>query len=57
VRLVSRNRKNFNHNYRRLIVGLKSLTAKDFILDGEIVALDGKRLTNCTLDEDAQLQL
>jgi ATP-dependent DNA ligase len=42
VRLVSRNRKSFNHDYRRLIDGLKSSTAKDFIIDGEIVALDAQ---------------
>jgi ATP-dependent DNA ligase len=40
VRLVSRNRKSFNLDYRRPIDGLKSLTAKDFIIDGEIVTLD-----------------
>src|ERR1700739_1494318 len=39
VNLLSRNRKLFNDNYRVLIDALKSLKA-DFIIDGEIAALD-----------------
>jgi bifunctional non-homologous end joining protein LigD len=40
VRLVSRNRTNFNNAYPHLIDALKSLSAKNAIIDGEIAALD-----------------
>jgi bifunctional non-homologous end joining protein LigD len=40
VRLLSRNRTNFNENYPELIGSLKLLRAKDFSIDGEIAALD-----------------
>lgn len=40
VRLLSRNRTLFNNNYPVLVEALKSLKAKNFILDGEIAALD-----------------
>jgi bifunctional non-homologous end joining protein LigD len=40
VRLVSRNRKSFNNDYPQVVDALKSLKAKNFIIDGEITALD-----------------
>jgi hypothetical protein len=43
VRLVSRNRKSFNHDYRRLI-----------IIDGEIVALDAQEGPPCSSSKDTQ---
>jgi ATP-dependent DNA ligase len=51
IRLLSRNRTLFNDNYPILIDALKSLKAKNFILDGEIAALDqtGKSSWVCGL--------
>jgi bifunctional non-homologous end joining protein LigD len=40
VQLVSRNRTSFNKAYPHLIDALKSLPAKNAIIDGEITALD-----------------
>jgi bifunctional non-homologous end joining protein LigD len=40
VRLISRNRTNFDIDYPQIIDSLKSLTAKQATLDGEITALD-----------------
>jgi bifunctional non-homologous end joining protein LigD len=40
VRLVSRNRTNFDNVYPQLIDALKSLNAKEATIDGEITALD-----------------
>jgi bifunctional non-homologous end joining protein LigD len=40
VRLISRNRTNFDNDYPQLIEALKSLTAKQATIDGEIAALD-----------------
>ena len=40
VRLVSRNRTNFDNDYPQLVDALKSLTAKEATIDGEIAALD-----------------
>ena len=40
VRLISRNRTNFDNDYPQLIDALKSLTAKQATIDGEIAALD-----------------
>ncbi|MBV8141160.1 MAG: ATP-dependent DNA ligase, partial [Verrucomicrobia bacterium] len=40
VRLISRNRTNFDNDYPLLIDALKSLTAKQARIDGEIAALD-----------------
>src|SRR5271165_4310375 len=40
VRLISRNRTNFDNDYHQLIDALKSLTAKQATIDGEIAALD-----------------
>jgi bifunctional non-homologous end joining protein LigD len=42
VRLVSRNRTSFNKDYPELIDALKSLTAKNVIIDREITALDSE---------------
>lgn len=42
VRLVSRNRKSFNNVYPQLVNTLKSLTAKEATIDGEITALDDR---------------
>ncbi|MBV8282454.1 MAG: hypothetical protein JO347_10395 [Candidatus Eremiobacteraeota bacterium] len=42
VRLISRNRTNFDNDYPLLIDALKSLTAKQATIDGEIAALDDK---------------
>jgi bifunctional non-homologous end joining protein LigD len=42
VRLISRNRTNFDNDYPQLIDALKSLTAKQATIDGEITALDDK---------------
>jgi bifunctional non-homologous end joining protein LigD len=49
ARLVSRNRKSFNNDYPQLIDALKSLTAKQANLDGEIAALDDKGRTSFQL--------
>ena len=38
--LVSRNRQSFNNDYPELVDALKSLTAKQAAIDGEITALD-----------------
>jgi bifunctional non-homologous end joining protein LigD len=40
VRLISRNRTNFDNDYPQLIDALKSLTAKQATIDGEIAALN-----------------
>ena len=40
MRLFSRNGTNFNDNYPQLVDALKSLRTKDFIIDGEVAALD-----------------
>jgi bifunctional non-homologous end joining protein LigD len=40
VRLVSRNRTNFNNDYPQLVDSLRSLTAIKVTIDGEITALD-----------------
>jgi bifunctional non-homologous end joining protein LigD len=40
VRLVSRNQKSFNDNYPQLVSAVKSLSAENAIIDGEIAALD-----------------
>ena len=40
ARLISRNRTNFDNDYPQLIEALKSLTAKQATIDGEIAALD-----------------
>jgi bifunctional non-homologous end joining protein LigD len=40
VRLLSRNRTLFNDNYPVLVDAIKSLKAKNVIIDGEIAALD-----------------
>jgi ATP dependent DNA ligase domain len=40
VQLVSRNRTSFNKAYPQLIEALKSLPAKNAVIDGEIAALD-----------------
>jgi bifunctional non-homologous end joining protein LigD len=42
VRLISRNRTNFDNDYPQLIEALKSLTAKQATIDGEIAALDDR---------------
>jgi bifunctional non-homologous end joining protein LigD len=42
VRLLSRNRTSFNKDYPQLVDALKSLTAKNVIIDGEITALDSE---------------
>jgi bifunctional non-homologous end joining protein LigD len=42
VRLVSRNRTNFNNDYPQLVDSLRSLRANEVIIDGEITALDEK---------------
>jgi bifunctional non-homologous end joining protein LigD len=40
VRLVSRNRTNFNKDYPQLVDSLRLLTADEVTIDGEITALD-----------------
>jgi len=40
VRLISRNQTDFGNDYPELIDSLKLLTAKNFVIDGEIAALD-----------------
>jgi bifunctional non-homologous end joining protein LigD len=40
VRLLSRNRTNFNNDYPRLIEALELLRAKNVVIDGEIAVLD-----------------
>jgi bifunctional non-homologous end joining protein LigD len=40
VRLISRNRTNFDNDYPQLIDAMKSLAAKSVTIDGEITALD-----------------
>jgi bifunctional non-homologous end joining protein LigD len=42
VRLVSRNNKDFGDDYPLLLDALKSLRAKNFLIDGEIAALDSE---------------
>lgn len=42
VRLVSRNRTNFNNDYPQVVDSLRSLRANEVIIDGEITALDEK---------------
>ena len=42
VRLVSRNRTNFNNDYPRLVDSLRLLRANEVTIDGEITALDEK---------------
>lgn len=41
VRLISRSRKNLNSNYPELVSALQNQPAGDFIVDGEIAALEG----------------
>lgn len=40
MRLLSRNRTLFNDNYPVLIDALKSMKARQFVIDGEVAALD-----------------
>src|SRR5215469_10234548 len=40
VRLISRNQPDFGNDYPQLIDSLKLLAAKNFVIDGEIAALD-----------------
>ena len=42
VRLVSRNRTNFNKDYPQLVDSLRLLTANKVIIDGEITALHSR---------------
>jgi len=49
VRLISRNRTNFDNDYPPLIDALKLLSAKQAIIDGAIAALDDKGKTSFQL--------
>ena len=49
VRLVSRNRTDFTNDYPQLADSLKLLRAKNFIIDGEIAALDSQGKTSFQL--------
>src|SRR5439155_18025203 len=43
IRLMSRNRLVVTRQYPEVVDALTSATARDFVIDGEIVALDGDR--------------
>jgi bifunctional non-homologous end joining protein LigD len=49
VRIVSRNRTNFDNAYPQLIDALKSLTAKEPTIDREITAVDQNRKSSFQL--------
>lgn len=42
IKLMSRNKKELNHRYPEIVKALESLSESSYILDGEIVAFDGK---------------
>ena len=49
VALLSRNKKNMNTKYPELVQALERQLADNFILDGEIVALNKKKLSDFQL--------
>jgi ATP-dependent DNA ligase len=50
VRLLYRNRRLLNDNYPQLVDALKSLKARNFIVDGEIPALNEQGIGNVESD-------
>ena len=56
VRLMSRNRKELNNTYPEISEALRRQKAKDFIVDGEIVAFQGKVTSFSRLQERMQIQ-
>src|ERR671936_16916 len=51
VRLISRNRQDQNNTYPELLEPLLEQDATDFIVDGEVVAFDGKRTSFARLQQ------
>src|SRR5919198_1922179 len=51
VRLISRNRQDQNNTYPELLEPLLEQDATDFIIDGEVVAFDGKRTSFARLQQ------
>jgi DNA ligase D-like protein (predicted ligase) len=49
VRLVSRNKKIMNNNYPELVTALEKQTADNFVIDGEIVTLNEKGVSDFEL--------
>jgi bifunctional non-homologous end joining protein LigD len=55
VRLVSRNRKQLNVHYPELVEALAAQEADDFVVDGEVVAFQGRRSSFARLQRRMQL--
>jgi bifunctional non-homologous end joining protein LigD len=55
VRLLSRNRKQLNGSYPELIAALADQPCRDFVVDGEIVAFDGRLTSFAQLQQRMQL--
>src|SRR5438093_1560132 len=46
VRLISRNNKNMNANYPEIVTALTKQSADNFIIDGEIISLNKKGISD-----------
>ena len=55
VRLLSRNRKSLNRSYPELVEALAEQACDDFVVDGEVVAFDGRRSSFARLQRRMQL--
>jgi ATP-dependent DNA ligase len=55
VRLLSRNRKQLNDHYPELAEALAAQQADDFVVDGEVVAFEGRRSSFARLQRRMQL--
>jgi bifunctional non-homologous end joining protein LigD len=55
VRLLSRNRKSLNRSYPELAEALAEQACDDFVVDGEVVAFDGRRSSFARLQRRMQL--
>ena len=56
VHLFSRNHKSLNVTYPEIVEALKKQRASDFVVDGEIVALDGKKSSFSRLQQRMQIK-
>lgn len=46
VTLYSRNARNINHTFPEIVVELEKIDSKDYVIDGEIVSFDEKRVSS-----------
>ncbi len=56
VKIMSRNKKNLNDTYPEIVEAFKKENAKHFILDGEMVAFDGKKTSFSELQKRMHLK-